>query len=260
MKKTVYSILIITLFIGLGLIITEQLTKDRNVFKVPSGYHKEIIDLSDHTRSDELLFSRELESPSTVEIFIQSDNDSDKIIKIISDSAILGRKSNEDVLPVKKYTDNQYVSSTYLFNKGEYSVYLTSECADGKLVIGYRETPKELTEYERLSKIDKGELNNPPEGYSLVYSADLSGVSYNDELVHTLSLNESKKIGISIYTSSMQGNLSVNLIGESFGYYGLVSPEQRICDQLDMVLSPGEYQFKVDCEDTDGQVYIFIKQ
>ena len=55
-EKTVYSILIITLFIGLGLIITEQLTKDRNVFKVPSGYHKEIIDLSDHTRSDELLF------------------------------------------------------------------------------------------------------------------------------------------------------------------------------------------------------------
>ena len=99
MKKTVYSILIITLFIGLGLIITEQLTKDRNVFKVPSGYHKEIID--SRIIPDQMSFFSRVGVPSTVEIFVQSDNDSDKIIKIINIRQYW-EKSNEDVLP-KKY-------------------------------------------------------------------------------------------------------------------------------------------------------------
>lgn len=259
MKKTIQIVLVVTLLVGLGLIIMEQLYGNKDDFKIPAGYKKEIVDLSDHVRSDELLFTIELDSPSELSFFIQSDADNEKVIKVTGDSKIIGMNSNELIFNVRAYSGNEATSSRNIVNKGKYSVYITSEQTDGRLAIGYKATPIDLSEYERLSRIDMGDLDNPPEGYTQIYSTELSGLNYEGEVVHNLSLTTKMKVGISVYTSSMQGNVSVDFVGNSNSYYGLVYPQNKICDQLELDLSPGDYYFKVNCEDADGQLYIFIK-
>lgn len=261
MKKTVYTILIFSIVIGLFLIIMDELAKEKDGFNVPSRFEKVIVDLSEEARTNELLFTRELDVPSSVDFFIQSDDASEKNVKIISESEILGINSHEINFTVWKYTGNSYTSGTFIMQPGKYSVYLTSEKTDGKIVIGYQETEKEQSEFERLYKIHKGDLNNPPDGYVEIFSTNLTGRSCKDEVIYTLSLDTTKSIGLSVYTSSEQGTVSVDFIGKSSSFMGLVySPHNRMCDQLDTTLPPGEYQLKLTCENADGQLYIFLKQ
>ncbi|HHY82414.1 MAG TPA: hypothetical protein GX505_07010 [Clostridiales bacterium] len=138
--------------------------------------------------------------------------------------------------------------------KGKYSVYLTSEKTNGTLVIGHQETDKEPNEFERLYKIHNGELDNPPDGYVEIFSENLAGKSYKDEVVYTLSLDTTKNIGLSVYTSSKQGTCSVDFIGKSSNFIGFINSQgNRICDQLESALNPGEYQIKLTCEDADDR-------
>lgn len=259
MKKTIYSILIFSLVIGFVLIIMDGLNEDD--FKVPSRFEKVVVDLNDQFGTDVLLFTKELNVPSTVEIFLQSDDESEKNIKIVSESEILGFSSREVNYKVGKYTGNARISGTFTMGKGKYSVYLTSEKTEGKLVIGHQETVEEPSEFERLHKIHNGELNNPPEGYAEIFSTDLTEKNFKDEVIYTLSLDTPRNIGLSVYTSAKQGIVSVDFIGKSSNFIGLANSQfNRICDQLETTLTSGEYQFKLTCENADGQLYIFLKQ
>lgn len=261
MKKTVYAILISSLIIGFCLIIMDELAKGKDGFNVPARFEKVIVDLSEQSGTNELLFTRELNVPSSVEFFIQSDSANEKSVKVVSESGILGMNGKEINFIVWKYTGNSSISGTYIMQPGKYSVYLTSGKANGKVAIGYRETEKELSEFERLYKIHKGDLNNPPKGYVEIFSTNLSGRSCKEEVIHTLSMDKTKNIGLSVYISSEEGTVCVDLIGKSSNFIGLVySPHRRICDQLETTLSPGEYQLKLTCENADGQLYVFMKQ
>lgn len=258
-KKTVYFILIFSLVIGFGLIIMDAMSGDG--FNVPTRFEKVTVDLNAQFGTDVLIFSKKLDVPSTVEFFIQSDDAGMKNIRIVSESEILGLSSKEINHMVGRITGNACMASTLTLDKGGYSIYLTSEKASGKLVIGHQETEKEPSEFERLYKIHNGEANNPPEGYVEIYSTDLAGKSCKDEVIYTLTLDAAKNIGLSVYTSSRQGTVSVDFIGKNSSYYGMVHPElNRICDQMEVSLSPGEYQLKLTCENADGQLYVFMKQ
>lgn len=261
MKKSVYFILIICLIIGVPMIVLDVMALPKDVFYVPSRFEKVVIDLSDKARTDELLFTNELEMPSTVEFFMQSDVEGEKIVKVVSESEILGFNSREVSWRVGRLTGNASTSATFTMGAGKYSVYLTSEKAGGKLAIGYQETAKEKSEFERLYEIHKGNLNNPPQGYVEIFSTDLTGQIFQNEVIYTLSVDKTKNVGLSVYTSSKQGNVSVDIIGASSSYFGLVHPEHnRICDQLETTLPAGEYQFKLTCENAEGELYIFLKQ
>ncbi len=259
MKKTVYTILIICLLVGLSLIILDNIHKDQ--FNVPSRFNKLIIDLNEKTRTDELIFESELKVPAVVEFFIQSDAVGEKIVKVVSESKILGLKSHERILRVGQYTGNASTSSTFIMDAGKYSVYLTGDKTDGKIAIGYQETKKDRSEFERLLKIHNGDLNNPPNGYEKIYSVDLTGRISKDETIYTLTIDKTKDIGLSVYISSEKGNVSVDLIGNSSSFIGLVHPtHNRIVDQLQTTLSAGEYRIILTCDSADGQLYIFLKQ
>lgn len=261
MKKTVYSILIFSLIIGLCLILTEQITKENDGIRIPSRFKKANVDLIDHLRVNELLFTNELGEPSSVEFFIQSDSENEKQIRVISESEILGRNSNEIQFTLGKLTGSSGIAGTYILQPGKYSVYLTSEKTEGRVGIGYQETAKEPSEFERLYKIHKGDLNNPPKGYTEIFSTNLSGLNCKDKVIYTISLETGKNIGLSVYTSAKQGTVSVDFIGNSQSYIGLGNPRSNsICDQLETTLSPGKYEFKLNCENADGQLYIFLKQ
>jgi len=258
-KKTICFILILSLAVGFSLVIMDL--SDWDGFNVPSRFEKVTVDLSDQFGTDVLLFRKELNVPSTVEFFIQSNDDSAKNVKIVCESEILGFSSNEIEYTVTKLTGNSCIASTLSMNKGGYSVYLTSEKAEGKLVIGHQEKAADPSEFERLYKIHNGDLNNPPEGYEKIYSTSLAGKSCKDEVIYTLSLDTARNIGLSVYTSAKQGTVSVDFIGEYSNFTGLVHPQYgRICDQLEATLAPGEYRMKLTCENADGQLYVFIKK
>lgn len=260
MKKTISFILIFSLVVGLGLIIMDALSGNDG-FDVPTWYETVTVDLDKQFGTDVLIFSEKLDVPSTVDFFIQSDDASIKNIRIVSESEILGLSGKEINFMVGRVTGNSCIARTLTLDKGGYSVYLTSSKANGKLVIGHQEREKAPSEFERLYKIHNGEINNPPEGYAEIYSTDLAGKNCKSEVIYTLSLDTAKNIGLSVYTSSRQGTVSVDFIGKSSSYYGLIHPElNRICDQMEVSLSPGEYQLKLTCENADGQLYVFMKQ
>ena len=198
-NETVYAILITSLIIGFCLIIMDELAKNKDEFNIPSRFDKVIVDLSEQARTNELLFTRELDVPSSVEFFIQSDDISEKSVKVISESEILGLNSREINFTVRRFTGNSSTSGTFTMQPGRYSVYLTSEKADGKIAIGYRETEKEQSEFERLYKIHKGDLNNPPNGYVEIFSTNLAGQSCEDGLFIHFLLTQLRVLAYQLY-------------------------------------------------------------
>lgn len=54
--------------------------------------------------------------------------------------------------------------------------------------------------------------------------------------------------------------MSVDFVGSTFRFRGLVSTEHRMCDQLELTLPRGEYQVKLSCQEADGQLYVFLKE
>lgn len=267
MKRVVYFILIFSLVIGAGLVIMDKYGSEvfgdgaAGGFNVPARFEKVTVDLEEQYGTDVMIYSKELDAPSTVELFIQSNDNAQKNVRIVSESEILGFNGKEIDFMVGMVTGNSCVARTLTLDKGGYSVYLTSGRSGGKLVIGHQESEIEASEFERLYKIHNGEINNPPEGYTEIYSTDLAGKKCKDEVIYTLSLDAAKDIGLSVYTSSRQGTVSVDFIGKSSNYYGMVHPEyNRICDQMEVSLSPGEYRLQLTCENADGQLYVFMKQ
>ncbi|NLM45494.1 MAG: hypothetical protein GX200_01640 [Firmicutes bacterium] len=261
MKKSVFAILRLCVIVGVLLVALDALDKSKGKFNLPSRFEKVIVDLSEKARNNELLFTNALDVPSKVEFMLQSDAEGEKEVKIVSEAEILGLKSREANFKVGKFTGNSSISAAFIMGKGSYSVYLTSEKKSGEIAIGHQESAVEISEFERLLKIHKGDLNNPPKGYVEIYSTDLAGRSSNEEVIYTLQLDKNKEIGLSVYTSAKQGIVSVDFSGENVHYIGLVHSEHnRICDQLQTTLPAGEYQIKLTCENADGQLYVFLKE
>lgn len=260
MKNIIFGILIICLLIGIPLIIMDQLSTEKGIFNIPSGYEKIEIDLNE-ARTNEIVFSKAIENPELVEFCIQSDSEVENTLKIASDSRILGKGTSEISLSIGEVIKNSAISSSLLLKGGKYTITLSNKKLKGKIMIGYREKVMKASEFERLEKIDQGDLDNPPEGYKKVYCTELPGLSYNDNTIYTLTLDRTKKVGLCIYMNSKQGNVSVDFEGENSNYMGLVYTKYNsICDQMEQTLGRGTYDVKLNCKNADGQLYVFIKE
>jgi len=259
-KKVVFTILIVSLAIGLPFMVLDFLYKGAKEFRVPEELEKLVVDLGTGERDGELLLERYLPVPSTVELFFQSNTEGPKHLRLKSEGEMLGRTTPEVGFVVGRYTGTQSASASLVLAPGRYALYLTSGKEEGQLIVGYREIPIDQAEFARLSKIHGGDLNNPPSGYKDVYSAHLAGLDAHDEAIYTISTEKALDLGLSIYTSAQQGTVSVDFVGSTFRFLGLVSTEHRMCDQLELTLPRGEYQVKLSCQEADGQLYVFLKE
>ncbi len=264
MKKVVFGLLVICLMAGIPLMIMDSNMGSNGVngkFTIPAGYTKIEIDLDEKSRNSEVIFTSTLDIPKGFDLYVQSDSEEEKIIEVTSEHKFIGKADNKHILNVNKVTDNMANTFNQIFGPGEISISLTNQKAKGKIVIGYRERAIDISEYERLSKIDSGDLNNPPKGYDKAYRIDLSGLKYKDETIYSITLDKAQNVGFSFYTDSREGNVSVDLIGENSSFYGLISSgHNNICDQLELMFEKGEYKVRLNCENADGQLYVFIKK
>jgi hypothetical protein len=261
MKKFIFGILAACLLIGLPFIVMDALAQENSNFKIPSGYEKVTIHLNEKVRNMETVYTKELKEPTEVNIVMQSDSDIQNKVVIASDQKILGSNGKEQTFQIKDVVGYSYLTSKIIFKPGIYTIKVTSAKTEGDIVIGFKENTISSSEFERLLKIESGELNHAPEGYEEVYHTDLSGLNVKDQTVYSLTLDRTRKIGICIYTNATKGNCSVDFIGETSQYYGLINPGiQSICDRLENTLSKGTYEIKLSSNNADGQVYIFLKK
>jgi len=260
MKKLVPGILLICLIIGIPLMILDALSTNSQ-FTIPKGYKKIEVNLNKQSRDNEMVYSGSLKVPKKVEFYIQSDSPEEKYLTISSEKKFIGMSGNETSFEVGEFTKNSYSSPTFLFGTGKYNIFISNEKAKGKLIIGYKEIPIKESDFERLSKIDNGNLNNPPVGYKKIYSTDLSEKYMSNETIYKINLDRTKLVGLSIYTNSKSGNVKVDFIGKNSNYTGLIySGNNSICDQFEQTFSKGEYDIKLTSENADGQLYVFMKK
>lgn len=260
MKRTVFVILILSLAMGIPLMVFDFLYRGESEFRVPEDMEQLVVDLDSADRTEELLLERDLIMPSMVELFMQSDTEGLKRLKLVSEGELLGRREPRVDFFIQRYTGPQAAFVSLMLAPGKYAIYLNSQREAGQLTIGYRETPMEPAEFERLFKIHRGDLSNPPVGYREVYSADLADLDMQEEVIYSISQSSGQDLGLAIYTSATQGTVSVDFVGSTSSFLGLVNTEHRICDQLVLSLSPGEYQVRLTCQDADGQLYVFLKE
>jgi hypothetical protein len=261
MKKLIIGILAVCLLIGIPFILMDVIATGNGPFNIPSGFKKIKVDLKEKERNNEVVLTKEIKNATVVCFMVQSDSDTNSTVRILSDKKFIGSNAVEEKFEVKSLTGKSYMSPTFMLQPGHFSITVTNVITDGNLMIGYKEKEIEASEYERLLKIDRGDLNNPPEGYELLYSSDLSGLEKNQEIIDTITLDHTQKIGISVYTNSTKGNVSVDFIGKYSSFYGLVTPKVRyICDRMENTLQAGDYDIQLTCKDADGQIYIFIKK
>lgn len=260
-KKYIIILLGICLLIGIPFIGMDLLSKDAGNFNNHYIYKKIKIDLKEKSRENETVLVKELSSATELSLEIQSDSDSMSYVSISSDQKLIGSNGKEERYGIRDMTGNSYVSPTLLLQPGKYEIKVTNTQAEGKLVIGYKEKKIDDKDYERLLKVDSGDLNNPPEGYELVYSGDLSGLNCSKKVVYSLSINHNQDIGICVYTNSSKGNATVDFIGKNNNFTGLVTPKSHaICEQTEGTFPAGDYEFQLTSENADGQMYIFIKK
>lgn len=260
MKRKVYIILTMSLLSGLGLMVLDFLSSSRTEFRVPPGFNPTVVELSEGPRQDESVFQGELAVPSVVQFFLQSDAEGNKEIWIRSASEVLGSPTREIYMVVGEFTGSSSVSVPLFMDAGRYSVHITHEQVEGQVLIATKETALEPQEFSRLLRIHQGDLDNPPPGYAEVFSISLQGLTCQDETMHTLSLTRAQEVGLAVYTSARQGMVRLDLVGQSSSYYGLVTEESSINNQLQTTLSPGKYVFKLTCADADGEVHVYLKQ
>jgi hypothetical protein len=261
MKKAVFSILIASLIVGVPLMLLDFFYKDNDSFNIPKEYSKIEVDLSEKARNNESVFQAYFDTPKGFDLIIQSDSEEIKTIEVITEQKIIGRSDNKYEIEVDKILGPCSYGLNFISGIGNITVSLTNEKAEGKIVFGYKDRPIDILEYERLLKVDNGELNNPPKGYDKIFSADLRGQNFKDETIYTLTLYNPQNIGLSVYTDCTEGDLSVDLIGQGSSYYGIVSPNNfRICDQLEFRWDKGEYEIRLSSENANGQIYIFLKR
>lgn len=259
MRKRVFIALVLSLLVGVPLMVLDLLHKNDSTFFIPEGFQTIAVDLSTTERIEELILERELLTPSNVEIRVQSDSLGLKHLKVLSNSGILGHAEDHVDFLVERYTGPEWSSVNLLLPPGKYAVYLTSPQEKGQLVLNYREVPTDQAQFERLFKIHGGDLNHPPAQYKEVFSTELTGRQLDNEVVYEFSFSSRQSFGLSAYTSATKGMVSVDLIGEGVSWIGLVSPENRICDQLEITLNPGTYEIRVSCSEADGALNVFVK-
>lgn len=261
MKKIIIGILGLCLLVGIPFMIMDLLAEDNGAFNIPSGYKKIEVNLNEKARKHELVYTKELKNAAEISFMIQCDTDIQSIISIESDKKLIGSSTDKEVFDIRKITGSSYLSPKMLLQPGKYSIRITNVQTDGEIVIGYKEKELKEAEYKRLLKIDNGELNNPPKGYELVYSSDLSDLDYDNKEVYTLTLERARKTGISVYTNASTGIVSVDFMGENSNFTGLVTPKLHyICDQMENIFQKGTYKIHLTSENAKGQIYIFIKK
>src|SRR5690554_6713224 len=88
-KKVVFTILIVSLAIGLPFMVLDFLYKGAKEFRVPEELEKLVVDLGTGERDGELLLERYLPVPSTVELFFQSNTEGPKHLRLKSEGEML---------------------------------------------------------------------------------------------------------------------------------------------------------------------------
>lgn len=259
MKRFLIVIVIICFMIGIPLLIIDRLAMNGD-FKIPGNYNMIKVDLNDKVRSNEIVYTKKLNTAAKVRFMIQCDSDAQGSIQIASEQKILGSNFKEETIMLMKVTGSQSMNPELILQPGNYSITVTNEKTEGTMIIGYNEKELPAAEYERLKKVDGGELNNPPEGYEKIYSATLSGLSCKEEKIYTLQLDHIQKIGIAVYSSATKGNLSVDFLGKNNNFIGMVSPGVANIYEMENSFATGTYEFKLTSDGADGQVYIFLKK
>lgn len=261
MKKPAIAALAVGLLILIPLMFIGFLASNQNSFKIPHRFEKIKIDMNEKVRTEEVVYKKMLKAATRVDIMVQCDVDSNSSISIISDKKIIGSNVNKLNYQINKLTGNSSMSMSLILQPGNYSISISNNKTKGSIMIGYEEKKMSTSEYERLKRIDSGELDNPPKGYENIYSADLTGLNTKQKSVYTLTLDRMQKIGISVYTNATKGDMTVDFIGNYNNNTGLVfANTNHICDQLITTLPKGTYEFKLTSDDADGQVSIFIKK
>ena len=82
MKKVVFTILIVSLAIGLPFMVFDFLYKGAKEFRVPEELEKRVVDLGTGERDGDLLLERYLPVPSTVELFFQSNTEGPQHLRV----------------------------------------------------------------------------------------------------------------------------------------------------------------------------------
>lgn len=261
MKKLIIIILAGCLLIGVPFMVLDYLSVRNGEFNIPAGYEKIRISLEEKARTNETVYTKELTGATEVSFMIQSNSDINSTIKISCDKKLIGNNNYEETYQISQMTGNSYLSPKLLLQPGRYTITVTNTQTSGSIMIGYQEKPLAEREYQRLLKIEEGDLNNPPEGYELAYHSELAGLDCESETVYTLTLDHSQKIGIAAYTNATEGNVSVDFIGDNSNFIGIISPKfHMICDGIENSFRQGEYKIKLTSRNADGEVYIFIKK
>ncbi len=261
MKKLIIIVLAACLLIGIPFIIMDRIAENNGDFNIPSWYETVRIKLEEKARNSEVVYTKELTNATVVSFMIQSNSQTDSTIRISSDKKLIGSNTHEETFMISNMTGKSYLSPKMILQPGTYTITVTSKKTEGVVMIGYQETELNSSEYERLLKIDQGDLNNPPEGYELAYSTKLSGLDCTQETVYSLSLDRSKNIGIAVYTNATTGKATVDFQGTYSNFIGLVTPKvHTICEQMESTFQRGDYEIQLTSKNADGEIYIFIKK
>lgn len=198
----------------------------------------------------------EVDKPSIYQFFIAPNFNADKVVRFSSKEKFVGLYTNEITLLEGNYGSSQV--SLFLF-PGKYQFYVNFGIPGATIYFYTNVYLPDVDYVNRITKVEKGDIYNPPKNYRELYRTNLSGLEVNNLSIAKFSISNSGEYSFSAYsTRCSRGRFSLRLVGGGYQGIDLLNQDRYISDQVSIFLPRGVYEIFLSSYNADCRVVLYM--
>ncbi len=242
------GILLVILFYYNIKVLDEVLTPEP-----PAGFKKFTVVKKEST--NDLAFDFVVDKPAVYQFFIAPNFKGDKIVKLTSEKRFIGLYTNELTLLEGEYGNSQVA---LLLLAGKYKFYVNIGIKGASIYFYTNTVIMDDMYIRRLTKIDSGEIYNPPSSYREIFRTNLLNLKINNLPVSKFRIERSGEYGFSAYSTRTKGKFSLRLVGGGYKGVDLLNETRLISDQLTLFLPQADYEVFLSSFGAEADVVLYI--
>lgn len=225
----------------------------------PDGYKPYIHVLKQASNTNGIFqFAYTNDNPKILQFWLFANFKGDKSVLLSSKNKMIGIAERDIYLMKGDYHTS---TSSLLLDKGIYPITIQYDLDEADLYLYTNIQPVDNAFIERMRKLDKGYLENAPEGYTQLFVTNLVDETMDTNTIYSITPEQPGNYYFSFYTSVKEGSVSLKLIGPSYPGIELVNEKHTLSDQVALYLRQGSaYSIVFACSSFTGKVAVYTKK
>jgi hypothetical protein len=222
----------------------------------PEGFNSFFTIKKEKTNKEGYIREFIVKKPAAYLFFVAPNFNGNKIVKFISEKRLIGLYTNEIIMLEKDYGSSQVF---LLLLPGSYKFFINFDVA-GASIFFYTNVIELSSNYvNRILKIDRGEIYNPPEGFRKFFATNLNGLDVNNLSAGRFEVTNPGEYSFCAYsTMCKKGRFSLRLVGGGYQGVDILNEKRTISDQVSLYLNKGKYEILLSSYEADCDVVLYI--